>query len=72
MPSLEQALFSTAPIYKNLDIAMLTSSLTLLQQALGNDDPAVKVALNGKTPAEAAKELVAGTKLDDVAVRKQL
>ena len=72
LPSLEQALFSTAPVYKTLDTAVLTSSFTLLQQALGNDDPAVKVALNGKTPAEAAKELIAGTKLDDVAVRKQL
>ena len=28
--------------------------------------------LNGKSPAEAAKEMIAGTKLDDVAVRKQL
>ena len=72
LPSLEQALFSTAPVYKTLDTAVLTSSFTLLQQALGNDDPAVKVALNGKTPAEAAKELIAGTKLDDVAIRKQL
>jgi hypothetical protein len=72
LPSLEQGLFSTAPVYKSLDTAVLTSSFTLLQQALGNDDPAVKAALNGKTPAEAAKELIAGTKLDDVAVRKQL
>ena len=72
LPSLEQALFSTAPVYKTLDTAVLTSSFTLLQLALGNDDPAVKVALNGKTSAEAAKELIAGTKLDDVAIRKQL
>jgi len=72
LPSLEQRLFSTAPVYKGLDTVILTSSFTLLQQALGNDDPAVKAALNGKTPAEAAKELIAGTKLEDVAVRKQL
>jgi hypothetical protein len=32
----------------------------------------VKKVLNGKTPADAAKDLIAGTKLDDVAVRKQL
>lgn len=72
LASLEQNLFSTAPVYKNLDSVVLTSSFTLLQQALGNDDPAVKAALNGKSPAEAAKELIAGTKLEDVAVRKQL
>jgi hypothetical protein len=32
----------------------------------------VKKALAGKTPGERAKELIDGTKLDDVAVRKQL
>jgi hypothetical protein len=32
----------------------------------------VKAALGGKSPAEAATALIAGTKLEDVAVRKQL
>jgi hypothetical protein len=32
----------------------------------------VQKILNGKTPADAAKDLIANTKLDDVAVRKQL
>jgi len=32
----------------------------------------VRKALNGKTPADAAKEIVTNTKIDDVAVRKQL
>jgi len=72
LASLEQGLFSTAPIYKNLDTVILTSSFTLLQRALGNDDPAVKAALNGKSPADAAKELIAGTKLEDIGVRKEL
>jgi hypothetical protein len=72
LPSLEQTLFSPAPVYKNLETVILTSSFTLLQQALGKDNPAVKAALNGKSPADAAKELIAGTKLEDVAVRKQL
>ncbi len=43
-----------------------------MQEALGPDDPAVKAALNGKSPDAAAKALIDGTKLDDVAVRKQL
>jgi len=72
LPSLEQALFSTAPIYKNLDTAMLSLALTQMREALGAEDPAVIAALGGKTPEEAAKALVAGTKLDDAAVRKQL
>jgi hypothetical protein len=72
LPSLEQQLFSTAPIYKNLETANLTLAFAQMKEALGADDPAVKAALNGKSPDEAAKELIAGTRLDDVAVRKQL
>jgi hypothetical protein len=72
LPSLEQELFSVAPIHKTLDAATLTLALTQMQKALGADDPAVKIALNGKSPEETAKALIAGTKLDDVAVRKQL
>jgi len=72
LPSLEQQLFSTAPVYKNLQTATLALSLAQMQDALGPDDPAVKAALSGKSPEEAAKALIAGTKLEDVAVRKQL
>jgi hypothetical protein len=72
LPSLEQQLFSTAPVYKNLDIVLLADSLTDMRDVLGADNPDVQKALNGKMPADAAKELVANTKLDDVVVRKQL
>ncbi len=72
LPSLEQQLFSTAPIYKKLEAANLALSLTQLQDALGSDDAAVKIALGGKSPEQVANDLIAGTKLDDVAVRKQL
>ena len=72
LPSLEQQLFSTAPVYKSLDTVLLADSLADLQDALGKDNPDVQKVLNGKTPADAAKEIIAGTKLDDVAVRKQL
>ena len=34
--------------------------------------PCVKQVLNGKSPADAAQDLIANTKLDDVSVRKQL
>jgi len=72
LPSFEQQLFSTEPIYKNLDIALLTDSLSEMQDALGKDNPDVQKVLQGKTPAEAAKDLINNTKLDDVAVRKHL
>ncbi len=72
LPTLETQLFSTAPVYKPLDVVQLTESLTQMRDALGADNPDVKKALAGKTPEERAKEVIDGTKLDDVAVRKQL
>jgi Peptidase S46 len=72
LPSLQQQLFSTEPIYKNLEIVLLTDALTEMQQSLGNENPDVEKLLQGKSPAEAAKQLIMNTKLDDVAVRKQL
>ena len=72
LPSLEQQLFSTEPVYKTLEIALFADSLSEMQDALGKDNPDVQKVLQGKTPADAAKDLIANTKLDDVAVRKQL
>jgi len=72
LPSLEQQLFSTAPIYKNLETVLLADSLGEMAEALGKENPDVQKILQGRTPAEAAKDLIANTKLDDVAVRKEL
>ncbi len=72
LPSFEQQLFSTEPIYKNLEIALLTDSLSEMQDSLGKDNADVQKVLQGKTPADAAKDLITNTKLDQVAVRKQL
>ena len=72
LPSLEQQLFSTEPIYKNLDTVLLADSLSEIQDALGKNNAAVQKTLQGKTPADAAKDMIALTKIDDVAVRKQL
>ena len=72
LPSLEQRLFTTAPVYKSLEQLMLTESLSEMQEALGPGNAVVKTALAGKSPEERAKELIAGTKLDDVAFRQKL
>ena len=72
LPTLEQRLFSTAPVYKLLDQVQLAESLAEMQEHLGADNDVVKMALAGKSPDDRAKELIAGTKLDEVAVRKQL
>jgi hypothetical protein len=72
LASLEQGLFSTEPVYKSLEVALLTDSLSEMQDVLGKSNADVQKVLQGKSPAEAAKDLIANTKLDDVAVRKQL
>jgi Peptidase S46 len=72
LPTLEHRLLSTAPIYKSLNQVELAESLAEMQEHLGATNDVVKMALAGKSPEERAKELIAGTKLDDVAVRKQL
>jgi hypothetical protein len=68
----ELALFSAKPIYPDLEQVKLEHFLTTLAMELGANDPAVKIALGGKSPSVRAAELVSGTKLADVEVRKQL
>ncbi len=70
--SLELALFSDDPIYKDLEALKLADSLVVLCNKLGNDQPLVKMVLAGKSPEARAKELVDGTKLEDIALRKAL
>jgi len=72
LESLKFSLFSPAPIYADMEEAILASWLADAQQALGADDPFVRAALQGATPAALAKSVVSGTKLGDAAVRKAL
>ncbi|MBC7835561.1 MAG: S46 family peptidase, partial [Phycisphaerales bacterium] len=72
LESLYLDLYSPAPIYENLEIEKLSSGLSLMASLLGGDDQRVVKALAGKSPQARAEELVAGTKLKDVAFRKQL
>ena len=70
--SLDLSLYSTAPVYPELEEAKLASSLALLQEKLGATDPTVKAVLDGKTPEARARELVGATKLADPEVRRAL
>jgi Peptidase S46 len=70
--TLELALYSNAPIYDDLEKAKLTASLTFMRDELGANNPLVLKALGGKSPAARASELIDGTKLKDVAARKQI
>src|SRR5438874_2699635 len=70
--SLELDLFSTEPVYDDMEQVMLNDSLTDLAARFGYDDPLVQKVLAGKSPSGLAAELIKGTKVKDVAVRKQL
>jgi hypothetical protein len=72
LPALKRHLFSPAPIYAELERMRLEDSLTMLSRVLGGDHPAVRTALAGQTPEQRAAQLVAGTRLKDVAYRRQL
>lgn len=71
-PSLELSLYSPAPIYPAMEQAKLAAWLALARDELGADSPLVRTFLGGRTPEARAAELVGGTKLDEVAVRKQI
>lgn len=72
LPALKAQLFSPAPIYPELEIVMMTFSLTKLQEELGPDDPFVRLVLDKKSPESRAKQLVRASRLSDVALRKKL
>jgi hypothetical protein len=72
LPAVTQSLFSSAPINDEFETFKLTWSLTKLREQLGPDHPFTKKVLGNESPAEVARRLVSGTKLKDVAVRKQL
>ena len=71
LESLRFALFSPAPIHKDLERARLQASLTFLAENLGGDHPTVKLVLAGKNPAKRATELVESA-LYDAKARKEL
>ncbi len=70
--SLDLELFSTEPVYDDVELVTLTDSLTDLASAFGADDPCVKMVLGNKSPVGRAAELIKGTQLKDVAFRKNL
>ena len=71
LPQLRQSLFSSAPVYEDLERFRLAYSLTKMREVLGADHPFVRKVLGKKSPQELADELVK-SKLYDVHVREQL
>jgi hypothetical protein len=65
-------LFSPAPVYTELEELQMADGLQESLEGLGANDAFIKIALNGKAPADVARELVKATTLTDPTVRKKL
>jgi hypothetical protein len=72
LDSLQLQLFSDAPIYPEYEKAKLAHSLAYWKKLMGGEDPMVERVLHGRTPEQAAEDLIDGTKLADVSHRKEL
>lgn len=70
--TLPQDLLAPIPTYPGPDEITLAFYAKKAREALGTDDPFVKKLLGVKSPAAWAHDIIAGTKLGDVAVRKAL
>lgn len=70
--SFEQKLFSTAPIYKDLEQAIMADVIARMVEMRGGDDELNQKILAGKSPIDRAAELIGSTKLDDPEFRKTL
>ena len=72
LPSLEQQMYSPAPLASALEELKLATLFHVQERELGKDNPIVKAVLAGRTPEEAAHHYVSTSKIQDVAERKRL
>src|SRR5882757_10627984 len=72
LPRIGQQLYARIPIYSEVEVLTMSFSLQRMREWLGPDHPVVRKLLIKDSPDTLATRLVAETKLDDPAVRKQL
>ncbi len=72
LPRIEQQLDAAVPIYAEVEALTLSFSLARMREWLGPDYPLVRRLLSHESPDSLATRVVAETKLDDAAVRRQL
>jgi Peptidase S46 len=72
LASLKFELFSSAPVYPQMEERLLADSLQESLAELGPSDVFIAEVLSGHTPEDEAKRLITGTKLGDPAFRKSL
>jgi hypothetical protein len=72
LPLIEKQLLDVAPVDKPLEEIYLAFWLSKTREYLTTDHPSVKALLGKESPEAIAHDAVAGSKLDDPAVRKAL
>ncbi len=72
LDSLRMRLFSPAPVYPQMQIALMAGALEWDRSGAAANDPFLKLVLGGRTPHEVAEALVNGTKMADPAFRRKL
>ena len=72
LPLSMRRLQARVPVYRGSEELQLAFWAKGMREGLGPDDPFVKTVLGAQSPAQWAHALVAGTKLDDPAVRLEL
>ncbi len=72
LESLELQLFSTEPLYDDFELLTFADALSYMAGQLGYEHQLVQKVLAGKSPKDRAAELIANTKVKDVAFRKEL
>jgi hypothetical protein len=72
LPRIEQQLYARVPIYAAVETLTLSFSLQRMREWLGPDYPMVRQLMTRESPETLATRVVAESKLDDPAVRKQL
>lgn len=72
LPRIEQQLVARVPIYAEVETLTLSFSLERMREWLGPDDAVVHTMMSQSSPNDLAMRLIAESKLDDAAVRKQL
>jgi hypothetical protein len=72
LPEIQREVYARTPVYAQLEVLGLSSSLENLRGWLGPDQPLVRSLLAKESPDALATRLIAETKLDDAELRKQL
>jgi hypothetical protein len=72
LESLELQLYSSAPIYRDMEEVVIRANLEMAVEKLGKNDIHVQAALGGRSPADVARKVAGETTLVDPEARRAL